>query len=163
MTFKVAISNPEILLSHNLTNTSNKFRVAIAISKKVSKKAVDRNKIRRILQEWLLTNIHKINNHKPYWLLVNLRFGDFCNDKERLLEEFQKLNVHISSNQMINMNEETFYEGGPAKGDLIINLLAGITILGLPFTFSAIVRALWLRYKITNKRITIDGGWFGKN
>ena len=55
---------------------------------------------------------------------------------------------------MINMNEEAFYEGGPAKSDLIINLLAGITILGLPFTFAAIVRALWLRYKITNKRIT---------
>ena len=52
---------------------------------------------------------------------------------------------------MINMNEEIFYEGGPAKSDLIINLLAGITILGLPFTFAAIVRALWLRYKITNK------------
>ena len=61
------------------------------------------------------------------------------------------------------MNEETFYEGGPAKSDLIINLLAGITILGLPFTFAAIVRALWLRYKITNKRISIDGGWFGRN
>ena len=64
---------------------------------------------------------------------------------------------------MINMNEETFYEGGPAKSDLIINLLAGLTILGLPFTVAAIVRSLWLRYKITNKRITIDGGWFGKN
>ncbi len=64
---------------------------------------------------------------------------------------------------MIKMNEESFYEGGPAKGDLLINLLAGITILGLPFTFAAIVRALWLRFKITNKRITIDGGWFGKN
>ena len=59
---------------------------------------------------------------------------------------------------MINMNEEIFYEGGPAKSDLIINLLAGITILGLPFTFAAIVRALWLRYKISNKRIAIDGG-----
>ena len=22
---------------------------------------------------------------------------------------------------------------------------------------------MWLRYTITNKRITIDGGWFGKN
>ena len=33
----------------------------------------------------------------------------------------------------------------------------------MPFTFAAIVRALWLRYKITSKRITIDGGWFGKN
>ena len=60
MTFKVARSNPEILLTHKLTNTSNKFRIAIAISKKVSKKAVERNKLRRILQEWLLTNIQKI-------------------------------------------------------------------------------------------------------
>ena len=91
MTFKVARSNPEILLTHKLTNTSNKFRVAIAISKKVSKKAVERNKLRRILQDWLLKNIQKINNHKPYWLLVNLKVGDFCNDKSRLLEEFQNL------------------------------------------------------------------------
>ena len=55
MTFKVARSNPEILLTHKLTN------------------------------------IREINNHKPYWLLVNLKFGDFCNDKKRLLEEFQNL------------------------------------------------------------------------
>ena len=91
MTFKVALPNPDILLTHKFTNTSNKFRVAIAISKKVSKKAVERNKLRRILQECLLKNIQKINNHKPYWLLVNLRFGDFCNDKGKLLEEFQNL------------------------------------------------------------------------
>jgi len=52
MTFKVARSNPKILLTHKLTNVSSKFRVAIAISKKVSKKAVERNKLRRILQEW---------------------------------------------------------------------------------------------------------------
>ena len=64
---------------------------------------------------------------------------------------------------MININEEIFYEGGPAKSDLIINLLAGLTLLGLPFTFAAAVRALWLKFKITNKRITIDGGWLGKN
>ena len=91
MTFKVARSNPAILLTHKLTNTSNKFRVAIAVSKKVSKKAVERNKLRRILQEWLLKNIQRINNHKPYWLLVNLKSEDFCNDKNKLLEEFQNL------------------------------------------------------------------------
>ena len=91
MTFKIARSNPEILLTHKLTNTSNKFRIAIAISKKVSKKAVDRNKLRRTIQEWVLTNIQKINNHKPYWLLVNLKNEDFCNDKNKLLEEFQNL------------------------------------------------------------------------
>ena len=91
MTFKVARPNPEILLSHKCRNTSDNLKVAIAISKKVTKKAVERNKIRRILQEWLLTNIQNFNNHKPYWLLVNLRFGDFCNDKDKLLEEFQNL------------------------------------------------------------------------
>ena len=63
MTFKVARSNPAILLTHKFTNTSNKLRVAIAISKKVSKKAVERNKLRRLLQEWILKNIQKINNH----------------------------------------------------------------------------------------------------
>ena len=91
MTFKIANSNPEILLSHKIKNTSGQLKVAIAVSKKVSKKAVDRNKIRRVLQDWLSKNIQKINNHKPYWLLVNLKIGDFYNDKNKLLEEFQNL------------------------------------------------------------------------
>ena len=91
MTFKVARSNPAILLTHKFTNTSNNFRVAISISKKVSKKAVERNKLKRIFHEWISKNIAKNNNHKPYWLLVNLKFGDFCNDKSRLLEDFQNL------------------------------------------------------------------------
>ncbi len=91
MTFKIAKSNQQILISHRFTNTSDNFKVAISISKKVTKKAVERNKIRRMLHEWLLKNIQKDNNHKPYWLLVNLKFGDFCNDKNKLLEEFQNL------------------------------------------------------------------------
>ena len=91
MTLKVVRSNPEILLSHKSTNTSSNFRVAFAVSKKVSKKAVERNKLRRILHDWLLKNIQKINNHKPYWLLVNLKHGDFYNDENQLLEEFQNL------------------------------------------------------------------------
>ena len=99
MTFKVAKSNPTILLNHKITNISNNFRVAIAISKKVSKKAVERNKLRRLMQEWLLTNIQKINNHKPYWLLVNLKIGDFYNDKSKLLKEFQTLMIKSGLNK----------------------------------------------------------------
>ena len=91
MTFKIARSNQQILISHRITNTSDNFKVAIAISKKVSKKAVERNKIRRILHEYLLKNMKRGNNHKPYWLLVNLKIGDFYNDKSKLLEEFQYL------------------------------------------------------------------------
>jgi|TARA_Y100000287_G_scaffold33257_1_gene24687 ribonuclease P protein component len=93
MTFKVARSNPEILLSHKLPDTSNNLRVSIAVSKKVAKKAVERNKIRRIFHEWLSSNVKKQNNHKPYWLLVNLKIGNSCNDKLSLLEEFQNLMI----------------------------------------------------------------------
>ena len=91
MTFKIAPSNPKILISHNNIYSLNNFKIAINISKKVSKKAVVRNKIRRILQDYLLKNFSKENNHKPYWLLVNLKAGDFYNDKVKLLEEFQHL------------------------------------------------------------------------
>ena len=91
MTFKVAKSNPKILLSHKISDTSNNFRIAIAISKKVTKKAVERNKIRRIFHEWLSKNIKKNNNHKPYWLLVNLKNVNSYNDKSKLLEEFKNL------------------------------------------------------------------------
>ena len=91
MTFKIARSNPNILISHKKIYGLNNFKIAIAISKKVSKKAVVRNKIRRILQDFILKNFSQEKNHKPYWLLVNLKSGNFRNDKIKLLEEFQHL------------------------------------------------------------------------
>ena len=63
----------------------------------------------------------------------------------------------------ISPNEDIFYEGGPANGDLLINLLAGIALIGLPFTFGALVRAFWVRYKITTRRISVTGGWLGRD
>tara|TARA_Y100001968_G_C19104100_1_gene594005 strand:- start:124 stop:534 length:411 start_codon:yes stop_codon:yes gene_type:complete len=63
----------------------------------------------------------------------------------------------------LSTKEDIFYEGGPASGDLVINLIAGITLIGLPFTFGALVRALWVRYKITTRRISVTGGWLGRD
>ena len=62
-----------------------------------------------------------------------------------------------------SIQEDTFYEGGPAKGDLIFNVLLGFTLIGLPFTVGAIVRALWLRFRITSRRVSVSGGWMGKD
>ena len=61
------------------------------------------------------------------------------------------------------IEESVFYEGGPARGDLIVNLLFGLTIIGIPFAVGAIVRALWLRYRITSRRISVSGGWMGRD
>ena len=91
MTFKIAKSNPKILISHKNTHSLNNFKIGISINKKVSKKAVVRNKIRRKLQDCLLKNFSQENNHKPYWLLVNLKSSNLLNDKTKLLAEFQHL------------------------------------------------------------------------
>ena len=91
MTIKIARSNPSILISHKDINNLNNFKIAIAISKKVSKKAVVRNKIRRVLQDYLLKIFSQKKNHKPYWILVNLKTDVSCSSELKLLEEFQQL------------------------------------------------------------------------
>ncbi|MEA5534868.1 PH domain-containing protein [Crocosphaera sp. XPORK-15E] len=63
----------------------------------------------------------------------------------------------------MGIKENTFYEGGPHIGDLIINILLGFTVICLPLTVGAIVRAIWLRYRITDRRISITGGWMGRD
>ncbi len=69
----------------------------------------------------------------------------------------------LPPSQPLTANETVFYEGGPARGDLIVNLVLGLTLIGLPFTVGAIVRALWLRYRITNRRVSVSGGWLGRD
>jgi hypothetical protein len=61
------------------------------------------------------------------------------------------------------IQEDLFYEGGPARGDLVTNLLFGLTLIGIPFAVGAIVRALWLRFRITSRRVTVSGGWLGRD
>ena len=63
----------------------------------------------------------------------------------------------------MGIREDVYYEGGPHVGELIFGLIVGLTIVALPLTVGAIVRALWLRYRITNRRITITGGWMGRD
>ncbi|MEO1002739.1 MAG: PH domain-containing protein [Cyanobacteria bacterium J06638_7] len=58
--------------------------------------------------------------------------------------------------------ETDFYVGGPARGDLVLNLIFGLTVIGIPFAVGAIVRALWLRFRITSRRIEVTGGWMGR-
>ena len=91
MVFRIAKSNPNILRSHKINHDLSNFKIAITVSKKVSKKSVVRNRIRRLFQEKFLNEFNKNNNHVPYWVLVNLKGGDSLNDENKLLEEFQSL------------------------------------------------------------------------
>ena len=63
----------------------------------------------------------------------------------------------------MGIKEETFYEGGPHIGDLIFHLVLMPLIVFIPLGIGAIVRSIWLRYKITDRRISVIGGWMGKD
>lgn len=63
----------------------------------------------------------------------------------------------------LSVEETVWYEGGPAKGDLIVGLVLAFTLVGIPLAVGAIVRALWLRYRITSRRIELNGGWLGRD
>jgi hypothetical protein len=63
----------------------------------------------------------------------------------------------------MGIKEETFYEGGPHIGDLIFSLFLALFVVFIPVTIGAIVRAIWLRYKITDRRVSVVGGWMGKD
>ena len=91
MVLKVARSNPKILISHGQNSDIYNFKIAVTVSKKVSKKAVIRNFIKRKLHSNFLKNFSSQNNHIPYWLLVNLKGGCFTNNENELLNEFQSL------------------------------------------------------------------------
>ena len=91
MTFKISKSCPQILRSHKNYSFNNNFKLAITISKKVSKKSVVRNKIRRMLHKCFLQKFKKEYNHNPYWVIVNLNNGNFYNYESELLKEFQTL------------------------------------------------------------------------
>jgi hypothetical protein len=62
----------------------------------------------------------------------------------------------------MGIKEDVYYEGGPHVGDLIFNILLAFTVICIPLTVGAIVRALWLRYRITDRRISVTGGWMGR-
>lgn len=63
----------------------------------------------------------------------------------------------------MGIREDVYFDGAPHIGDLIINLFLGLTVICLPLTVGAIVRALWLRYRITDRRISVTGGWRGRD
>jgi nitrogen fixation protein len=61
------------------------------------------------------------------------------------------------------IKEDVYYEGGPHIGDLIFNGLLAFTVVCIPLTVGAIVRALWLRFRITDRRLSVIGGWMGRD
>ncbi|WP_218082700.1 PH domain-containing protein [Anthocerotibacter panamensis] len=60
------------------------------------------------------------------------------------------------------IQEEVIFEGRSHVGDLISNTFLLVTIVWLPFFVASLVRYIFTRYRFTNRRITVEGGWLGR-
>ncbi|RZC79859.1 hypothetical protein C5167_042431 [Papaver somniferum] len=62
-----------------------------------------------------------------------------------------------------NDQESIFFDGGAHYGDLLANLILGFTLFWLPLTLAAVSRALFLRYRFTDLRVTVISGLTGQD
>lgn len=72
-------------------------------------------------------------------------------------------NVASSSATPTAGEEEVFFDGGAHYGDLLANLIFGFTLLWTPLTVAAVFRAMFLRYRFTNLRVTVISGLTGSD
>ena len=93
MTLRVSRANPNLINGEILHSKYISCRCAISISNKVSKKAVIRNRLRRLVHSHLKIRLFKKSKQINKWALLS--FKPRCLDKEPklLLEECDKLLV----------------------------------------------------------------------
>ena len=59
--------------------------------------------------------------------------------------------------------EKVYFEGPPSKVELIIPFFSILTVIGIIPFITTLLRQFWVNYKITNRRISVDSGFQGKN
>jgi hypothetical protein len=112
------------------------------------------------------TTITTINHHHHHTLQPIFPIFTKSTLNRKLTTRLQVSSSPTSkpTTQTQNPNQETiFFDGGAHYGDLITNLLLGFTLVWLPLTLAAVQRALYLRYRFTNLRVSVISGLTGED
>ena len=92
MLLRVAKSNMKLIKTANCRKTqSTSIKCAISISNKVSKKAVTRNRLRRMLHEHLREKLIESSSQSEVWALLSLKPNSAKENTLSLIEECDKL------------------------------------------------------------------------
>ena len=90
MVLNVVKARPQ-LMSIPQSCTAKSIRLAIAISSKVSKRAVVRNRLRRVLHDHLKEKLGKTKEYASFWALISLKPSSSTKGTTPLLEECDRL------------------------------------------------------------------------
>ncbi len=91
MILRVVKAKPSLLKSFPKNVTSHPCRCAVTISSKVSKKAVIRNRLRRMLHLHLKERLSKAKYYHDIWALISLKPNSYCKELTSLLTECDTL------------------------------------------------------------------------
>ncbi len=91
MILKLAKANNTLIKKDKSDNLDICCRCAISISSKVSKKAVVRNRLRRLMHDHLRSKLFKNKNFSNYWALISLNPKSINQNSKDLLKECDKL------------------------------------------------------------------------
>ncbi len=91
MVLRVAQPKEYLLKSKTPTSTKRELRCAISISNKVSKKAVVRNKIRRLLHSRLRYIYDNSQNSIRVWALFSIKPNSSIHNSRALIKDCDKL------------------------------------------------------------------------
>lgn len=89
MVLRVWPAEEPLLPPQERSHATSSWRLAVVVSAKVSKRAVQRNRLRRLLQSHLLEQ--PIASPQPIWLLISLKPGSPDLPPEQLLGECRHL------------------------------------------------------------------------
>ena len=91
MLLRVVRARNSLLKSHKQKLQQPTYRFAVAISSKVSKKAVTRNRLRRLLHDHLRFRYLNKHQNSDIWALVSLKPTSLSKEPIKLLEECDQL------------------------------------------------------------------------
>lgn len=84
----------------------------------------------------------------------------------RILDELTSLDekeeVAVAPKQVLEP-ETLFFEGPPSWTEVVLPFVSILTIIGIIPFLAALSRQLWVRYKITSRRISVQSGIGGKD
>lgn len=91
MVLRVTNANTKLQVKGNNSKTRPSIKCAISISNKVSKKAIIRNKLRRLFHQHLSLNFSNMEIKEEIWAFISLKPSCMKNPNRTLLRECDKL------------------------------------------------------------------------
>tara|TARA_B100000700_G_C14629647_1_gene662148 strand:+ start:180 stop:548 length:369 start_codon:yes stop_codon:yes gene_type:complete len=91
LVLRVAKAKPNLLKPTKQKSNPNSLKCAVSISHKVSKRAVKRNKLRRLFHDYFAKKFRNLDLEKSNWFLLSLK--PICSEKDsdNLIKECEHL------------------------------------------------------------------------